>query len=109
MSLTFLPKTKLGKISAGSFVMFIVTWTLEIVLLPLLMSSSNLSSGAGHPALADIVLIVLTIAGMIAVFVGFVTRIMALFSKKDHSVLLIIIILLCLLIGFGMVLFLSGA
>lgn len=65
MKYTFLPKTKMGKISVGAFVTFIVTWTV-------------------FP-------FSLVIAGMIAVFVGFVTGVIALFRKKDRSILLFMI------------------
>lgn len=81
MKYTFLPKTKMGKVSVGSFVTFIVTWTV-------------------FP-------FSLAIAGIIAVFVGFVTGVIALFRKKDRSVLLIIVTLLCFLISGIVVLFLS--
>lgn len=107
MRLTFFPKTKIGKVSVSSFAIFIVTWTLVIVLNPLLMSNSNVLSGEGQPSLTDMLLIFLTITGMIAVFVGLVTGLLALFKKKDRSVLLIITTLLCVLIGLLMILFLS--
>jgi uncharacterized membrane protein len=105
MSFTFLPKTKLGKVSVGAFATFVVTWTLDIVLMPKL--GSDLMTGAGEPALSDILLGLLTIAGIIAVFVGLVTGMIALFRKKDHSVLLIIVTLLCFLISGVLVLFMS--
>ncbi|WP_320163412.1 hypothetical protein [uncultured Trichococcus sp.] len=105
MSFTFLPKTRLGKVSVGAFATFVVTWTLDIVLMPKL--GSDLMTGAGEPALSDILLGLLTIAGIIAIFVGLVTGMIALFRKKDHSVLLIIVTLLCFFISGIAVLFLS--
>lgn len=107
MRLTFWPKTKLGKVAVSCFVTFIITWTLVIVLNPLLMSRSHVMSGKGQPSLTDMMLIFLTITGMIAVFVGLGTGLMALLKEKDRSVLLIIITLLCLLIGVLLILFLS--
>jgi hypothetical protein len=102
MKYTFLPKTKMGKVSVGSFVTFIATWTVYIVLIyPIFMT------GTGKPALSDILLFSLSIAGIIAVFVGFVTGVIALFRRKDRSVLLIIVTLLCFLISGFMLLFMS--
>lgn len=102
MKYTFLPKSKLGKVSVGSFVTFIVTWTVYIILIyPVFMT------GTGWPTLPDILLFSLAIAGIIAVFVGFVTGVLALFRKKDRSVLLIIVTLLCFLISGFLLLFMS--
>lgn len=102
MKYTFLPKTKMGKISVGSFVTFIVTWTVFIFLFyPVFMT------GTDGPTLSDIVPFILSIAGIIAVFVGFVTGVIALFRKKGRSVLLIIVTLLCFLISSFLLLFMS--
>lgn len=95
----------MGKISVGAFATFVVTWTLDIVLMPKI--GSDLMPGAGEPALSDILLGLLTIAGIIAIFMGLVTGMIALFRKKDHSVLLIIVTLLCFFISGIAVLFLS--
>jgi hypothetical protein len=103
MKFTFLPKTKLGKVSVGSFVTFIVTWTVYLILIyPMFMM------GTDKPALSEVLLFSLPIAGIIAVFVGFVTGVVALFKKKDRSVLLIIVTTLCFLISGFMVLFMIG-
>lgn len=105
MSFKFFPKTRLGKVSVGAFATFVVTWTLDIVLMPKL--GSDLMTGTGEPAFSDILLGLLAITGIIAVVVGFVTGMIALFRKKDYSVLLIIVTLLCFLISGIVVLFLS--
>lgn len=102
MKYTFLPKTKMGKISVGAFVTFIATWTVYLVLVyPIFMT------GTGGPTLSGILMFSLSIAGIIAVFVGFVTGVIALFRKKDRSVLLIIVTLLCFLISGLLLLFMS--
>jgi predicted membrane-bound dolichyl-phosphate-mannose-protein mannosyltransferase len=64
-------------------------------------------TGTGGLTLSDMLLFSLSIAGILAIFVGFVTGVIALFRKKDRSVLLIIVTLLCFLISGFLLLFMS--
>ena len=81
MKFTFLPKTKLGKVSVGSVFTFIVTWTVYLILIyPMFMT------GTDKPALSEVLLFSLPIAGIIAIFVGFVTGVVALFKKRPFCI-----------------------
>ena len=78
MAVSFLPKTKLGKFSVGTFVTFLAIFILK----------SFVQIPPGGP---DSLLILVLI---FAPLVWFLTGMLAMLWKKDYSVLLIILIFL---------------
>ena len=105
MHLSILPKTFTGKLAIGFFVLFVATWTLVSILQP---QFGNLEpGGAGQGNWTGIDFGSLTVIGILSLFLGFVTGLIAMIRKKERSVLVLLIVILCLLLSVIVIAFMS--